>query len=347
VTKPYVATLLQPRTKLVFGADRVVRRDLLRENAEHYAQLIASTEARTDARLYLLPQFAFQGATAGLTVEHWLEAAVRLDGPEIAELARAARSAGAYVAGATCEYSSEYPGRYWHTGFLLAPDGRLVLCARKHYALTTKTRPGDVLDDYVARHGRTSLFPVVDTPLGRLAIVTGNDLAWPEVARCHALKGAELLLNPICAAQLDYLGRPGADAVAAARAYENLAWVLTANVGALDDGTDSPAALLPSRAYDHTGRLAGVADGGPDRRLDVTVDLEALRRTRATPAGNFLAQLVTELHAPEYAQTRLWPANGWRDAPLASGEELVEYERAAWQRMTASGAFAGPSHRAR
>jgi predicted amidohydrolase len=334
VSKTYAATVLQPST-LAIGDAGIVRRGRLRSNAEHYAGLIRRIAAAEASRIFVLPQFAMQGSLGGLDAQGCIGASIDIPGPETDVLASAARDAGVYVAGASCERHMAFPGRYFQTGFLIGPDGALAMIARKLYAMTRKTRPGDVLDTYLEVFGADSLFPVAQTPLGRIGLVVGGDLNWPEVPRCLALRGAELLLNPVCAGPtFDHLSRAGGEVVARARAFENLAYVLTANMGTVEgDPTTPPPPWCVSRIVDFNGAEVALASAGADRWCTATLDLAAMRALRSRPTANFIAQLQPSLHAAEFARTDLWPANAFADGSPPSTERLIELERSSWTRL--------------
>ena len=77
-------------------------------------------------------------------------------------------------------------------------------------------------------------FAVADIASARLGMLVCADIAFPEAARCLALRGAELIAVPMCAPTpanpVLYTG------LAAARAYENQAYVLIANRVGSDHG---------------------------------------------------------------------------------------------------------------
>lgn len=73
-------------------------------------------------------------------------------------------------------------GKTYLTSYLIGPDGVVVGKYRKSHRLPDETMAlGDEL-------------PVFDTPYGKLGLMTGTDLYWPEIPLVLALKGAELVL---------------------------------------------------------------------------------------------------------------------------------------------------------
>src|SRR5918994_1987432 len=85
---------------------------------------------------------------------------------------------------------------YFNIGFILDPEGAIIL---KHYKSSPllpvehSVCPHDVWDRWIELHGHNldAFFPVVDTPIGRLAVMMANEGSYPENARALAMNGAE------------------------------------------------------------------------------------------------------------------------------------------------------------
>ena len=143
------------------------------------------------------------------------------------------------------------------------------------------------------------LYPVVQTDLGDLAVVVGDDIRSHEVVRGHTLAGAEIILNPVrersdANTHARAIARP-------ARAYENLVAVLVASAG----GT--------SGVWDSRGHEL-VSGGSESDAVATKIDLETLRTTRTVPMLNFPAQLRTKLYAVEYNRAPA-RAKDWASEP--------------------------------
>ncbi len=109
-----------------------------------------------------------------------LPPAVDLDGPELAELRRHARST------VVCLGVTERDGdRRVNTAICLTGDG--VLGVHRQIHLDVGER-----DDY--RAGTTAT--AFDTPVGRIGMLVGRDKVFPETARSLAVDGAILLAVP-------------------------------------------------------------------------------------------------------------------------------------------------------
>jgi len=308
-------------------------------NFDHTEALLRRLAGETGSRLFLLPEFSFQGWAMGVPLADWNAAAVRMPGPETDRIGRLARELGAYVAGTLFEAIPEFPGRHFLTGFVIAPDGEIVLRYRKLYAFSAKTRPGDVYERWIDLFGRDSLFPVVETPLGRLGMMIAWDAQFPEVARALAMRGADVILHPLGSAFGTADRGSGFTHLREVRAHENVCYLVSANMGPLDSTGPEAQGRWPSQVIDFEGRVLAATDVDGESHATATLDLDALRAQRAKPVRNWLAQLQSQLHAPDYAAARLWPLSHWEHRPLADGREQVELESQIVRRLTTAPAI--------
>jgi predicted amidohydrolase len=243
------------------------------------------------------------------------------------------------------------------TGFLIGPDGdqpedRVKLVYRKLYGLSAKTRPGDIHDTFVATFGRQSLFPVVDTPLGKIGCAIAGDVAMPEMVRALALRGAELVVVPAAATYQAGLPAPSGAAnqrldanssqVRRVRAWENLVYLAFANIGPfIDDDGAVGTARVPSEIIDYLGRVKARARTSGETLVTTSVDMNALRRHRADVRFNYLAQLQPALHAAEYAAAKTCPLNGFEEHSPADEQDMVDFIAKHWGDAVKSGRFTG------
>ena len=105
------------------------------------------------------------------------------DGMTTSCLADLARKGSCYVVGC---FNEKLDGRIYNTALLLDPHGKAVGKYHKtHLPPVEKllTTPGNSL-------------PVFETEIGKIGMLVCYDMMTPEVARCLALKGAELLVWP-------------------------------------------------------------------------------------------------------------------------------------------------------
>lgn len=322
---PYTLALCRPRTAVVWSADGQVQADVMSANLDEFCDLIGRAAAEHGAKLVVFPQFGLTGYgmvdNAG-----WIAGSVEIDGPELQRIGAAAKAAGVHVALQAAERHADFPGRYFLSAFLIKPDGAVGLAYRKNYTFSLRTSPNDVRDRFVEVFGEDGFYPVLDTPLGRIGLLIGAEVHFPEAVRSLALKGAEVILNPIAGSALDYMGRAGALNVRAVRAFENMVYLGMTNIHA--EGAPPP------QAFDWDGAEIGQPVDGGDLFTLATIDLGALSAARAKPAVNFLAQLQP-IHEDRLGLD-LWPANIFPDTPPTSREPQVQAERESFARLQAS-----------
>lgn len=317
VIKPYTAACIQTPVRPTWSASGSFLPEALATNLGTITRTIERTAGESGARLLVFSEFGLQLPQSRLSEAQWNAGAISLDGPEIAQIAEAAHRANAWVIINPVEAIADFPGRYFLTGILISPTDGISLAYRKLYDLTSKTRPSDILEAWVDRFGSDSLFPVADTPLGRIALTIGVDTAWPEMVRSLVFNGAEVIAtclgSPKVSPSSPVQRRPDApDArdpvlpvmARRVRACENIAYMLTANLG--PSGPDpAPDTMQPSEIVDFHGNVLAAAPDGAARAITATLDIEALRTARCTPGpANSLVQLQTSLHAAGYAQAR-------------------------------------------
>lgn len=200
--------------------------------------------------LLVLPEFANHCSWYD-DAAHCREVAVDLDGPFTAAIADAARGIGAYVV-INCTVRRADHG-VTGTSILFAPDGSIAGTADKQVLIGHE-------NDFLER--ATEAGPVLDTPLGRLAMYSCMDGVMNETPRCLALRGAQVLCNSLNSFAVDE-----GDLHIPVRAAENKVWVVAANkTGPLIPealiGPVSEATSIPARFLDGAGESQIVAPDG-------------------------------------------------------------------------------------
>ena len=317
------------------------------KNLQRASELIKRSASWNPSKIYLLPEFFLTGAAGiGPSPESREVGCVRIPGPEMEQLGALAKDVDAYIAGMVWEVIDDWPGRYWNTGFIISPAGEVILKYHKHYDPTGKTKPGDVLDEYVDRYGKEALFPVVDTPIGRMGCLICYDVNFPEMARCLALRGAEILLHPTSEGRAPFLleDEGGWEIGKRSRAYENLAYVISANQGRFLD-CDFPTERMRGRSQiiDFNGRVVNIAETTGETILQADIEIERLRQKRSQMQMNFLAQLQTHIHAPVYAEQNLWPKHLWSEEPPPNNFANIKAGQAVIGDLQKSGFFKAPA----
>lgn len=318
---PYVAAAVALTPRAIF-VDGVVDRTILDYNVGRCIDEARRVVDLHGAKLIVFPQFGLSGH-AMVPSETWHDGAVEVRGPEIGRIAEAARTLGAFIAVQVPERHPAFPGRYFLSCVIVGPDDGVELVHRKGYSLSLRTSPVDVHDKFVEVFGAAAFHPVADTAIGRLGATIGAELHWPEAGRSLALQGAEVIVNPIAAVpHLDYLHRAGAQHVRSVRAFENMTYLITANIGA----PDAP----PSVVYDFKGAQID-SSGANDATVTLaTIDLAALRGWREQPSANLLAQIQSRTDVLPQQELH-WPVNRWPEHAPTQFDELVDVEAATWR----------------
>jgi len=152
-------------------------------------------------KLIALPEYFLQGVTTSGKGEkkkkQRMGVAIEIPSKEIDILGQKAKEYGLYLAcGGIVEKVPDWPDYWFNTGIIIAPTGEVVLRYRKWHvpaSLGSGTSPHDMFDKYRQKFGGDlkSLFPVVDTEIGKLGAFIGYDSFTPEVARALAFNGGE------------------------------------------------------------------------------------------------------------------------------------------------------------
>ncbi len=221
---------------------------------------------------------------------------------------RPGAAAKIYFAGNAYEQDPHFPELYFQTSFLLGPNGNVLLRYRRLNALNAPT-PHDVWAYYLEAYGYDAIFPVVKTNIGNLSCIASEDLLYPEVVRCLAMRGAEVVLHSTSEATsaVPALGR----VAKLARAAENGLFIVSAN-SAGQTGSPMPGdtANGGSVVIDYRGLTLAEAGPGETLAAHADIDLDALRQYRQRPAStNRLARQRFELYAESYASHSFYPPN--------------------------------------
>ena len=235
--------------------------EALERNLDRVVELIegavwAYSQWGAPVRLVCLPEFCLQGIPYYSRDE--LErngVLLRADGPELARLARLAREHDVLIhCGTILEADDAYPGLVFNTAVVVGADGVVLRYRKVNSWIPIET----FASPHLVEGYDEELFPVADTPLGRIACLTCYDALFPETYREVASKGAEIVL--LANALPESVADGVADAVA----------------------DDRPAGALARERRDHRQREPGRRSravpvqrrqrrlrlGGPDPRAD-------------------------------------------------------------------------------
>jgi formamidase len=314
-------------------------REQMRANTDRMLAMIDSAVAGAapfiPVRLIAFPEFAHAAPVYATVAELLEKLAVPIPNEHTDRLDAKARALGLYIqSGTMLEADPAWPGVVLNTTCLIGPEGILYKYR--------KVNPWIPYEVHASPHDLPGysepLFPVADTPIGKIGCAICYDWLFPEALRQLAANGAEVLVR--VSAYMDPWGATEPMAwwtiVNRCRALENMAYVVAANQGA--SLRHYPPYSWPggSQVVDFEGRILAEASPGPGERIVVaTIDIDALRHERATRRGHhMLAHLRTEAY-PVYRERR-YPPETPNSVPELSYEENLRRIDEAKQRLTTS-----------
>ena len=317
---PYSALALQMDCRAVNSLpDREAVDVAMQSTLARVDQLIAgskgfiSTFSGDALKLVVLPEYFLTSFPMGESIAEWRDkACIAMDGPEYHRMGQIARERGVYLSGNVYELDPHFPDLYFQTSFVISDEGKVILRYRRLISMFAPT-PHDVLTEYIKAYGAESLFPVVETPLGRLACVASEEILYPEVSRALATRGAEVLLHSSSEVGSP---RPTPKNIAkCARAYENMCYVVSSNTSAIHDSpVPENSTQGHSQIVDFKGQVMTEAYTGESMAGNGLIDIERLREARAKPAmTNMLARQRLSLFRSTYAADDFYPADNLLD----------------------------------
>lgn len=238
---------------------------------ERIASTVAAARAE-GAALVAFPEAALGGYLSDLDGAAPPPPALRVDGPEIAQLVRIAGDDTVVVAG-FCEADGE---RLYNSAAAVGAGRVLGLHRKVHQPLSED-----------ATYASGTGFAAFDTPAGRMGMLICYDKAFPEAARSLALDGAEIIAcvsawpsartNPAPNLAEDRWTRRF-DLFDRARALENqVVWVSANQAGEFG----SLRFVASAKVVDPGGDVlatTGVSEGAAIAEIDVAAAIDAARR---------------------------------------------------------------------
>lgn len=323
-TEQYDALMVQTVGKIIQSDNDVV--ELRRQNIEHAMTLAGRMASSPAIKLVAMGEFFMhgQGGHGFRSPETLQRLAIRYPGPELQLLQDFASKHNTYVAGSSFEIDDKFPGHIFNSAFIINDSGDLIHRYRKLqcadvWGSLPDTTPGSIYDRYLDTYGYDFLFPVADTPIGKLATMVCFDQAHPEIAGMLTRYGAEVIIHP--SSEGHGSGRPGWDCARASRAFENTAYVLSPMPGGEyfnPSSDDLPTTQMRghSRIISFDGSVQGVADGPGACVINGTIDLKALQRARSNAATFLPLWDDPEVYADVYAGEVGLPNNLWGADPM-------------------------------
>ncbi len=297
---------------------------------ERVDQVVTGYGPFFDVRLVVFPEFGHAAPVYATARELLQNLAVPIPNEHTERYHEKARQLDVYIQTATfLERDDRWPGHVFNTTCLIGPEGIALKYRKVHPWIPWEvhTSPHDL-----AGYDQP-LFPVADTPIGRIGAAICYDWLFPEAIRQLALAGAEVLVR--VSAYMDPWGTAQPldwwTTINRCRALENMAYVVAANQAA--SLANYPPFSWPggSMVVDYDGRVLAQADPGPGEKIVVgPIDLAGLRHERSRRSGHhMLAHLRNEAYQA-YGRP-IYPAGRAGESPLTfeANEESIRQGRKA------------------
>lgn len=172
----------------------------LKDNLDYVLACIDRAHNSGPCDLLCFHEFPLQGFRQ-YTLEQYRRVAIEAPGPEFEEIGKKAKQYNCYIVMGAILKDKDWPGHIMNTQVLVGPTGEIVA---KHWKQRARrgTHPGseqfttciyDVLDRYVEMYGWDAVIPVERTDIGNISMSAVQ--YEPELFRCMALKGAEIIVR--------------------------------------------------------------------------------------------------------------------------------------------------------
>lgn len=349
----YTAIVIQP--EVTVAEDR----DGIKLNVDRVCNMIdfgVGYSWELPVRLAVLPEYFMQGVTTPGKGEHGIESfmkkAITIPGPEMDMLGRKAQEYGIYIAGGgIVEKLPEFPDRWFNTAFIIGPTGDVILRYHKWHvpaSIGLGTSPHDIFDEYREKIGGDikTLFPVVDTEIGKLGTMTCHDGCTPEVSRALGYNGVEVLCHPTALQEIEGVSEPWDfwRFTRRTRAHDNMCYLLGSNWGKVNYDY-YPKAFCPgySLIIDYTGMILREAPYPEEQVIAAQIDIEGLREHRARIGHNCWVDVRTEGFRQIYDQP-IYPPNQFPSGkPPRTLSDKMEVAKTAIDDLYARGQFMPPA----
>jgi beta-ureidopropionase len=306
------------------------RRDDIEHNIEHIKGLTKAafwlSNLDIPVKLLAIPEGALMGFNDEvLDVDHADYArtcCIDIPGPETDEIGKLAKQWNVYIMAQAKARHPDWKDRFFNIGFVVDPDGEVIMQHYKISALLPVERsvsPHDVYDWWIEKYGRNlnAFWPVVDTKIGRLGIMMAMEGNYPENGRGLAMNGAEVVYR--ASMPCPFTENDVFEISNRARALENNMYIVAPNIGSYHlypegrhFGIDAGGGQ--SMIVDYRGQIVGKQrDTNGSTFVAGVVNIEALRHHReSAQVTNWMKDVRAELAQIIYEQP-IYPKNRYID----------------------------------
>jgi len=195
------------------------------ENTERALELAALAVRETGARLVLFPESVTTGFTPDCGARELWHLLQPFDGPLFRRVGRIASQLKTYLAWPSYERGAT-EGVVYNSVGLFGPDGELLGLYRKTHLFPTERLAGGGWST------AGNLPVVIATELATIGLTICYDGDFPELYRCEAVMGAEVILRPSALLRSFHIW----EMTNRARAYDNHVYIAACNAVGPDAG---------------------------------------------------------------------------------------------------------------
>ena len=284
-------------------------------------------------RLVVFPEFALHGLPENPDGT-WNGVGIDIPGEETEILGQKAKQWNIYIASHGWQEYPDFPGRPFPIGFLISPEGQVIL--KHHKVVETKiigsgdTAPGDAYDWFVEKFGDglSAFFPVVETEIGKVGFQICGEGQYAECSRGLMMNGAEIIirpnawLEPFMAEPQDWMAL-----LSRFNAFANMCYLVESNWGYYYGPMGIPEELGQGRSMvvDYTGRILARAHASGETGVGAEINIQSLRHYRQE--SGFLSRMVympMQIFRKIY-ETEMWPLNKLIEEPRS--HTMLEWEQ--------------------
>ena len=263
--KKYQIACIQASIEVI--DDPADKTKIISRNIERGLNVAEGSVVQENAKVIVFPEGWLQGFNHTRQLVDWKAICIQIPGPETEKIGEFTKRHQIYLAATAFEYEPDWPNVWFATGFIVGPSGTVELRYRKIHehnveGLIPNVSPADVHDEYLKRYGKDSLFPVLDTPYGRLAIIIEHDINFFELSRVLTFHAGSIV------------GKYSA----------------------------THASRGCTTMINYLGNVDSAIEGAGESVLVSTVDLNRLRKRRTEVFMNYPAQVKSELFGREFSK---------------------------------------------
>lgn len=328
MVEPYQVAAIQTDVLAVESRDDIKKNLKRAEELTGMACALGATEF--PVKLACFPEFFLQGFNLSKTcpttktVKYFTKnLTIDIPGEETDRLSKKCIENDVYIAGVLLTRDPHWDDRFFNVTIIIDPNGKIVHKYTKHNNITNQVdvtmTPHDMWDEWIKVYGDSleALFPVTETPIGKLAACPCYDGVFPEVVRAFAVQGAEIILKPTAWAD-PWMSNveDNWEISNRARAMDNVAYVVAPNDGGCISPTLPRVGSAPgvSLIIDYRGKVLAIARYPGETIITATINIDQLRKHRTRNKWyNLVPCLRNELYQKIYEKP-MWPKNRFLEA---------------------------------